>query len=663
MSLGVLEIIICILLGALAISALFRRYHLPVVLGYLLVGTFVGPHALGFIPETKHIEEVAEFGIVFLMFTVGLEFSKPQLFALKRPAFVLGGSQVALTLFLTLSLTMMLGWTLLSGLVLASIIAMSSTAIVVKQLKDQNELHTSHGLNSVGILLFQDMAVIPLIILLAGLAHASQTSLMTEFIWSFLKGFIAIFIISTIGNWFLSYLFRQISKTKTEELFTLTVLLITLSASWLTNILGLSYAFGAFLAGICLSETEFRHRIEVEIRPFRDILLGLFFVSTGMLANVRSWPHIWLPILILLLSLTLGKMLLTMTICRLAGNNKPTALRTGIIVGQGSEFGFAILSLALSRHMIHPEYGQIILGALLLSMTVSPLFIFFNKRFASYLFPNNKKTEGEDFISSLPLEMTHTMQDHIVIIGYGRVGQHIGRILSLVDIPYAAIDNDSEIVKNAKLAGENVIYGDASHPGTLALLGFDAAKALIICVDDISNTIDILDMLQQKIRKMTTIVRCREYIELLELKKYFPTIVIAEIFEESLSIARHLLQGIHFPSDKISEVLNQVRENDYEMMHRVYAHSQAALSDVKFPASTQAIKSFVIKENSPAVGKKLRDLSLSEHVEIIAIRRKDTKSLTKPKLGTKIYASDILLLYGSDEGLNALEIELLGHMK
>jgi CPA2 family monovalent cation:H+ antiporter-2 len=378
MGLNTLEIILCVLLFALVVTSLFRKLRLSIILGYLFAGALVGPNGLGLAYDSQYTKELAEFGIVFLMFTVGLEFSLPQLFALRQPVFIIGGLQVLFTIIITTLVGIFLGMTKLSALTVGSIVAMSSTAIVVKQLNDQSELHSAHGLKAVGILLFQDLAVIPIIILIAGLAKSGHHSLSLILSLALVKGILAMLVIFLMGRWLLKPLFRVISKTRTVELFTLTVLLVTLTSAWLTNLFGLSYALGAFLAGIMLAETEFRHQIEVEIRPFRDILLGLFFMTIGMLTDVHTWYQTWQWILLLVIALTLGKGLLITAVGRVLGKNPLIAMRTGIVLAQGGEFGFAILTLALNQTILPPDYGQVMLAALLISIAIAPVLIRFN---------------------------------------------------------------------------------------------------------------------------------------------------------------------------------------------------------------------------------------------------------------------------------------------
>ncbi|MCP3679817.1 MAG: hypothetical protein GY782_05920 [Gammaproteobacteria bacterium] len=374
MDFGILESFLIILCLTLTITLIFRYLNLPIILGYVLVGVVVGPHGLAWLPNVTAIKELAEFGVVLLMFTVGLQFSIRELLALKYSAFILGGSQVCLTLMITTIIGVGLGMSIISSVVMGAIVSMSSTAIVVKQLIDQQEIKSKHGLHALGILLFQDLAFIPIIIVIANL-HAAEKGqpLWWILLGSFFKGIIAVGLILVIGRWLLRPLFRLIKSTQLMELFTLSVLLVSVGSAWLTNVLGVSYALGAFLAGMMLSECEYRHQIKVEIRPFRDILLGLFFISVGTLVNITAWPKIWMWIGLLAIGLMLGKMLLITILAKLSRNNTTTSFRTGLVLAQGSEFGFAILTLALAHQLIPPEWTQSILAALLTPIFTGPL--------------------------------------------------------------------------------------------------------------------------------------------------------------------------------------------------------------------------------------------------------------------------------------------------
>lgn len=656
MDFNILETILSVLFTVLVTTVIFRRLHLPVVLGYFLVGALMGPHALGLIPDLKAIKELAEFGIVFLMFTVGLEFSQSKLFALKKAVFLIGGLQVLLSVIITTLIGVSLGMSLLPSLVVGGVVAMSSTAIVVKQLNDQIELHTSHGLNAIGILLFQDLAVIPFIILIVGLSTDVGQPLATIFLWAFLKGILAIFLISIVGRWLLRPIFLLIAKTRAIELFTLTVLLITLMAAWLTNALGLSYALGAFLAGIMLAETEFRHQIEIEIRPFRDILLGLFFITIGMLAEIGSWHTIWPYILLLLVGLVVGKFFLIAFISRLAGTKNSVSLRTGIILAQGGEFGFAILTLALTHQMLPSDYGQTVLAALLISIAISPLLIRFNRQIASFLLPKSVKVNDETIQQGIE-DTAKSLKKHIIICGYGRVGQHIAKVLDKANYPYIGLDIDPELIKRTSLAGEKVLYGDASHPGILEAAGLSRAKAIVISFDSLKPAIRVLSMARRAYRNLPILVRCKDESEIIELKKYGATKIVAEIFEESLTLSQHLLQLIEMPVKKISELMEEVRNKDYDFLRRIFPGSFNNENDESL--LYERLMPIPIPDGARAVGHKLREFDFKTMgIEVIALRRGKTKPL-KPHAQLKLLAGDIMIVYGPLASIEEAERMLL----
>ncbi|MGH8281433.1 MAG: monovalent cation:proton antiporter-2 (CPA2) family protein, partial [Gammaproteobacteria bacterium] len=334
-----LRSILILLAAAVLVVVALKRVKLPTVIAYLATGFIVGPHGLGWIADTEDTRNLAEFGVVFLLFTLGLEFSLPRLIVMRKAVLVLGGLQVLLTTAGTALAAWLLGVTLPVAIVIGGAFAMSSTAIVVKQLAEQNELNLQHGRLTIAVLLFQDLAVIPFLILIPGLTHGIGTELARALLLAFAKGALAVIVILAFGRWLLRPLFHQIATTRSAELFTLAVLLFTLASAWGTAALGLSLALGAFLAGMMLAETEYRHQVEADIRPFRDILLGLFFVTVGMLINPHTIVRHWWLLLASVALLMLFKALLVGALTRLLGSDRATALRTALALNQGGEFG------------------------------------------------------------------------------------------------------------------------------------------------------------------------------------------------------------------------------------------------------------------------------------------------------------------------------------
>jgi CPA2 family monovalent cation:H+ antiporter-2 len=661
MGLSILEIILCVFFMALAITLICRKLRLSVILGYLVVGALVGPHALNWAHNSEYTRDLAEFGIVFLMFTVGLEFSLPKLFSLKFPVFVMGGFQVLLTILITFFAGKCFGMTTLSALVLGSIAAMSSTAIVIKQLNDQMELHTQHGLNAVGILLFQDLAVIPLIILIASLSDGSQEHLSTILLWALGKGVLAILLIFLTGRWLLRPLFRIIAKTRAIELFTLTVLLVTLTAAWLTNFLGLSYALGAFLAGLMLAETEFRHQIEIEIRPFRDILLGLFFITIGMLTDISHWDDTWEWILLLVVGLVIGKSILITLICRLTGNKLSESFRTGLVLAQGGEFVFALLTLELNNHILPPDYDQVILAALLISIALAPIITRYNQTIAAFFLPKEIKYDMEESKNKISM-MVKPLKKHVIICGYGRVGQHIARLLDKIHIPYVGLDLDAELVHFASLAGDKVLYGDPSHPGILQAAGLDTAKVLVISFDDLKTATKVLGIVKHVRPQLPILVRCRDEFELKQLKNVGAKYIIAELFEASLTISHQLLTLLNIPSTQIHDLIQEGRSKDYDMLQRIFTgHYEDKPFDYGLEEQKQ-LRPILISKESYASGKTIKKLKLNiPKIELMAIRRGESKFL-KPKPDTILEENDILIVYGPLAALEKIERYLMDGM-
>lgn len=383
MQFGMIESFLVILFFALFITVIFRHLKIPIILGYVITGILVGPHVFGWLDNTEVIKNLSEFGVVLLMFTVGLEFSLEKLFSLRHSVFVLGSLQVVISVLLTMIIGVFFKIPIVSALVIGCIVAMSSTAIVIKQLSDQFELDTQHGKNAIGILLFQDVAVIPILIFIATGTGSTTNSFCITLLFSLFKSITAIAIILVLGQWILKPLFRVIEKTQTIELYTLSVLFVVIGSAWLTHFLDLSFALGAFSAGIMLAECEQRHKIKSEVRPFRDLLLALFFISIGMLVNITAWAESWFWILLLLSGLMLAKTLLIIILTKLSKYSWRTSIKTGMILSQGGEFGFAILTLALTHHLLPADWGQSILAALMISFAFAPAIVHHNASLTS----------------------------------------------------------------------------------------------------------------------------------------------------------------------------------------------------------------------------------------------------------------------------------------
>lgn len=651
--LSVFEGTLILLALAIFVSALFRRLQIPTLLGYICVGILVGPYTLGWFVDNKSTNDLAEFGVVLLLFTIGLEFSLTKLKAMKFRVFGYGGLQVILTILATTAVAIELGISLPQSLVIASIVAMSSTAIVTKLLSDQAELGSNYGLNAVGILLFQDLAVIPLLIMIPSLAgNMLGPSLFSTIAWALLKGSAAVVIILGIGHWVLRPLFYQILARRSAELFTLTALFVTLAAAWLTQKLGLSLALGAFLAGMMIGETEFRHQIEADIRPFRDVLLALFFISIGLQFNPHILVTAWQWTLLLLAALIIFKTCLVSGLGVALQYDKITALRTGLLLAQGGEFGFAILALALSYHLLPVAYGEVVLAALLISMMIAPFLIKFNQKIIKYIFPRAREAyQTEREILSFAKEL----RQHVIICGYGRVGQNIAHFVEKAGVPFLAFDLDAMRVAAAVTAGERVYYADATRYRILRSAKLKAAKALVISFNDREAAKKILQQVRRTNKRIPIIVRCYDAAEIEELYEYGATEVIPDTLEASLMLAAHVLLLMQIPVAQVRHMVKISRRNRYDLFYELLPAEVTDESD----KLEQGLDVINLSNDAYAVGKTLADIDLASlNIKTTAMRRGSNRRID-PDPNTKLNAHDVLVIWGALAHLKTARQRLL----
>lgn len=561
----VLTQILILLTASVLVVAVFRRIHLPPILGYLFVGMALGPHALNWFGDSAAVHLAAEIGIAFLLFAIGLEFSLPQFWAMRRTLLGLGGMQVLVGTLSGMVIAWLLGIPWQAALIVGGALAMSSTAIVVKQLTDQLELQHQHGRLALGILLFQDLAAVPFLVLIPILANGSEQALSWPLLLTLFKTAAVFGLMLMLGRWLLRPLFHHIAAAHSAELFTLTVLLVSLLAAWITDLVGLSLALGAFLAGMMLSETEYRHQIENDIRPFRDVLLGLFFITVGMRLDLALLPPLWLWITLLVTGLVLGKGLFIAALAFLFGNNKADALRTGLVLGHGGEFGFALLTLALGMGLLDAASSQPILAAMVITMLIAPLLIRHSADLARLAFPQQppKDQAAEDIAAA-----ARAIEQHVIVCGFGRVGQHLVDFLRQEQLAYIALDLDPSRVKDAWEDGEQVFYGDASQRDILLAAGLERANALVVSFDDPRGALHILHNARLLRDDIPILIRARDDSNLQQFMAAGATEVVPETLEASLLLAAQLLQLLDVPTERISGSLKTIRQQRYPLLHR-----------------------------------------------------------------------------------------------
>ena len=649
----ILAQILVLLAGSVLVLSLVRRFELPPILGYLLVGMLLGPHALAFAENDEVVSLLAEIGVVFFVFTLGLEFSLARVVAMKSEVLGVGGLQV----LVTGGTAWALGQPAAIAVVIGGALAMSSTAIVLRQLGDQLELNRTHARLAVGVLLFQDIAFVPLLALATSLGGAGLTPGPGWLLGMVGRALLALVVVLTVGRWLLRPLLREIARHPGTETFTLTVLFVALGAAWATQSLGLSPALGAFLAGMLLAETEFRHQTEAVIKPYQDILLGLFFVSVGMLLDLQLL-FAQLPIvLLLLLTLLAVKAAIVALIARRFVPNTRKALRTGLVLSMGGEFGFALLTLLLRDRLIATEVAQVLLTVVALSMLLGPLIVRYNGRAADVLLRRRSAVPTE-----VALETAATRElaqrEHVIVCGFGRVGQNLARVLERRGFEFVAIDMDPYRVRDARQAGDPVVYGDATQTEVLKALGIERANAVVISFDAPDTALRIVRAVRRLRRDVTVLVRTEDDARLDELRAAGATEVVPDTFETSLSLASHVLLFLKVPLREVVDTTDEIRHDRYSVLRSVFRRRDARLID-ETHAMRQELRTVVLPPAAFAVGREIREVALAHaDVEVTALRREGIVG-REPDPATRLREGDVLVLYGTPEGLERAESRLL----
>ncbi|QBQ95938.1 cation:proton antiporter [Paraburkholderia pallida] len=656
-----LEMTLFLLLASVVGVVLFRYLNLPPMLGYLTVGILVGPRALGIVPDTAGAKNLAEFGVVFLMFSIGLEFSLTKLRAMRRAVFGLGLSQVVGTIVVALLLGLVLQpWvhiTWQACVALGGALAMSSTAIVSKMLAERLEIESEHGRNILGVLLFQDLAVVPLLIVIAAFG-GSSASLVESLGMAAIKIVLALGILLIVGQKFMTRWFTVVARRRSQELFVLNVLLVTLGAAFVTDKFGLSLALGAFIAGMLIAETPYKHQVEEDIKPFRDVLLGLFFVTTGMLLNPHViWQHPFIVAAFLVGPVVLKAVLIT-ALTRLFGASPGVAMRTGLGLAQAGEFGFVLLNLILDKHLVDPTLLQAILAAMLLSMLLAPFLIQNADRIVLRL--SSTEWMQQSLMMTRIATQSIKQSGHVIICGYGRAGQNLARMLEYEGLSYVALDLDPDRVAAAAAAGESVVFGDAARRESLVAAGIHRAAAVAITYANTQSALRVLHNIHELEPTLPVIVRTVDDADLERLLAAGATEVIPEIVEGSLMLASHMLVVMGVPMRRVVRRVEEMRDERYSLL-RGYFHGT---DDVGEDGHEQVrLQSVPVDARAEAVGRTLADLGLFDlGVEVTAIRRHGIRGV-EPDPSTKLREADIVVLRGLPEQLAQAEELLSRHRK
>jgi CPA2 family monovalent cation:H+ antiporter-2 len=660
-----LELVLLYLVAAVAGVVVCRSLKLPPMLGYLAVGVLIGPNALALAKDSAGVAYLAEFGVVFLMFVIGLEFNLPKLKSMRTLVFGLGFSQVAVTILAALLGNFLLAWGLaLSGkawglgwqsaVALGGALAMSSTAIVVKLMAERLELESEHGRRVMGVLLFQDLAVVPLLVLIPALGSSPEL-LLGQLGIAALKAVVLLTVLLVGGQRVMRWWLTLMARRKSEELFILNLLLVTLGLAYLTEHAGLSLALGAFVAGMLIAETEYKHQVETDIRPFHDVLLGLFFITIGMKLDAGIVFDNWGLVLLLSLLPVLFKFLLVAGLAKVFGSPTGTALRTGLYLAQAGEFGFVLLSLATQQQLMPVHLQSPVLASMVLSMLFTPFIIMYSDRIVMRLSSSDWLMQSVA-MTRIAKRAINT-EAHVIIAGYGRSGQNLSRLLEGESIPYMALDLDPDRVRRAAAAGQSVVFGDAARPQTLMAAGLARASAVVVTYTDTASALKILHLVQEHAPKVPVVVRTLDDSDIERLQAAGATEVVPEAIEGSLMLASHALALVGVPMRRVLRVVQDQRDARYGLL-RGYFHG--ADDDTVDERQQARLHSVSLPSAASSLGETLGSMALhAVGVTVVSVRRV-TGVMSHPDDSLQLSAGDTLVLSGLPEPLALAEQKLLG---
>jgi CPA2 family monovalent cation:H+ antiporter-2 len=646
---GHLEIL-GILTNAVFIVWIFRRLKLPAILAYLVAGMLVGEHGLNIAHDQVDYDHFAELGIVFLLFTLGLEFSLPRLMAMRHLVLAVGSLQVGISLFIFMIASMFFGLSFESAFVVGSILALSSTAIVIKQLSETGAMKRKSGQLSVAILLFQDVAVVLLLIIIPMLALDSDTSMALALSLAILKGVVVVTLLLFIGKWLLPKVFNIIAQVRTDELFVLTTLLVTLLASALTQWFGLSMALGAFLAGMMLSESEYKYQLEADIRPYRDILLGLFFITVGMKLDIALLLSSPFSLLAIMFSFMLVKVMVIKVLATRAGESSKDAWAAGLMLAQMGEFGFVLIALANQVQLLPSDVSSMLLGAGVISMAITPYIIDHARSWSIFL--SQEKSEETDDLEKLP--ENNNLKDHVIICGFGRIGQTVSRFLKKESIDFVAIDIDPLRTRTAREAGENVLFGSSRQTELLKAAHLSQAKLVVIAFGEDKQSLEVIQKVRSLSPDVTILVRTRNDDHLDVLHEAGANEVVPESLEGSLMLVSQVLSLTGVPFSRIMRRVQKERKSHYNHLHGFFQGEHTDMSPEAIDRIEFA-RAISINHNSFSCGKSIASLGLKKkQVNIIALRRGDIEC-EAPEEDTILQDQDTLIVRGKPRRIERAE--------
>ena len=644
--------LLLLLFFAIVSVFIFRRLRLSNIVAYLFSGFILGPSVLNLLDSYHQIELIAEFGIVFLMFSLGLEFSLDKLIKMSRAVFGVGALQVTASFFMFYGLCQFFDMSWQQAFTVASVLTMSSTAIIVKVLTDQQRLQSRMGRIAISILLFQDLAVVPFLIIIPIIALPGEGGIIAPLLIALVKGTLAVAVMLSIGRWLLPKFFDEMASMRFDEIFIVSTLFITLLAAWFTQLLGLSMALGAFLAGMMLGESHYRHQISADIRPFKDILMAIFFISIGTLLQYEVLRDDFGKLILMVFSVILAKAL-TITLAALIMKEKlSTALGVGVALAQMGEFGFVLIALASKYQLLDTQLSSLMIATGVISMTLTPVLVKYSHTISGELLHHSANVFR--FQKLLPGQFNQ----HIIICGYGRVGQIVARFLKTESLPFIVLDRDPMRVKEAREGGEMIEFGDASRREILLLANIEKAKLLIITFDDIARSMVLLAVIRTLNPDLKVFVRTKDDCGIDQLKAAGASEVIPEVLEGSLMLVAHVLFLSGIPSRRILQRLESERKIKYQHLHGFY-YGQNSQSE-KSEWHIENLHAVTLTENAEVVGSYVQEFHLLGIIIKSLHRKNGAEVVISEKVRFEV--GDLVLLQGEKNSLQLAEKILLGKL-
>ena len=655
MEFGLLKDIVLLLGLALFTLILFRQFKIPSIIGFLVTGIIAGPHTLGFVNNIHEVEQMAEIGVVLLLFTIGIEFSLKELLRIRHLVLWGGGIQVGLTIGLVAGVSVLAGFTLAQSVFFGFLVSLSSTAILMKLLMDASEMDSPHGKTALGILIFQDLCVVPLMLFVPFLGGAGSGIADVAIVSA--KAAMVVVIAHFGARYAVPWIFSQVVRTRSRELFILTIIFIGFGTAWLTAQAGLSLALGAFIAGLAISESEYSHQVMGDIIPFRDAFLSIFFISVGMLLDpvfILSNPLVVLAVVALIIVV---KFVVAAGAALVLKFPVRVALTSGLILAQVGEFAFVLSHSGMKYGLLTEKTYQIFLASSVATMALTPLYLKYASPVAekvssilSLLLPafllNGTRTTGVS-------HARFPMEEHVIIVGYGVNGKNMTRVLTGNGIPYIAIEANHLTVKSERKKGIKIIFGDASRPETLAHAHIDKARIMVVAISDATTSRRLVSQVRSMNSRIHVIVRTRYIAEMEPLYALGANEVIPEEFETSVEMFSRVLRNYLVPHDQIEKCIGEVRKDSYQMFRSMSRRNVHAVGISSYLAGSELLNC-TVKTGSAVDGTVLRDglVRGSSGASILAIKRGDEVT-ANPDPVWEIREGDIVLLLGTPQQLSA----------